>query len=169
MCADDLVSGKHRRFDNGGVQHVEWSETDYEKAHSLIQNFYRDCVAKTKTSGIEGAPPNVQNVIKDCYEARQGEIFQAVAKDTLLCSGAKNLVENIDWKLKWIMGSSKLSTLREPVLQMNLSCIEKSEANVNVRNVVNFEMNPEQVDKLIDNLEKAKSSISSSTVLQATE
>lgn len=143
---------------------VDWTETDHEKARSLVHKFYRDCAVNNKDSQIEGMPTNFQQVMTDCYRVRQNEVIQAIAKDSLLSSGTKNLVENIDWRLKWIMGSSKLATLREPVLQMNISCIEKSESNSDTKNIVDFEMNLEQVNKLIDTLEKAKSVFSSNTV-----
>lgn len=143
---------------------VEWTETDYNRARNLVQKYYRDCAVSNKYPHLEGVPKSLEQVITNCYQIRQNEIVQAIAKDSLLSNGTKNLVENFDWKLKWIMGSSKLSTLREPILQMNLSCIEESKNNTTSKNVIGFEMDIEQVDKLIDSLEKAKTVFSSSTV-----
>lgn len=142
---------------------VKWTETDCDRVRNLVQKFYRDCAVDSNHAHIESIPTSFEEVIKNCYQMRQNEIDQAVAKDCLLSSGAKNLVENIDWKLKWIMGSSKLSTLREPILQMSLSCVEKSENHIS-KNVIGFEIDMEQVDNLIDSLEKAKAAFTSNTV-----
>lgn len=107
-------------------------------------------------SKIQDLNPDSRQCIIDCYEIRKEEILQAIIREKLSKYG-KPLVENIDWKLKWIMGSSKLASLREPLLQVDLHCFKKQDESA--RKTINFEMNLEQVDKLIAGLEKVKSEI----------
>lgn len=160
-CVNDLISGKYRKFDNYNSD-IEWTEKDFERARSWVQNYYRECALNqdTNSKNISDLPKDVQNVIKDCYKVRQQEILQTLARKNLLHSGVKNLVDNIDWKLKWVMGSSKLSSHKEVLLQMDLSCAEENDVNCVINKNISFEMNLEQIDKLLNVLEKAKNDLS---------
>lgn len=62
-------------------------------------------------------------------------------------------MENIDWRLKWVLGSSDLATLQEPRLQVDLHCVSKN-GNSIVKDIVNFEASLEQIDNLITDLTK---------------
>lgn len=96
--------------------------------------------------------------LRNCFELRRNEIWQAMAKEAVLKDG-HNLVEAIDWRLKWVLGSSKLVTIREPLLQVDLQCVRKAlntNNNDSGRNTVNFEMNAHELDDLIAQLEKAQ-------------
>lgn len=81
-------------------------------------------------------------------------MFQALAKECVLNKGY-NLVENFDWKVKWILGSSDLATIKEPIVQVDLYCINKEKDTLK-RNIVNFEANSEKLDELICALTQVK-------------
>lgn len=62
------------------------------------------------------------------------------------------LVENIDWKVKWVCGSSKLASLSQPLARIDLHCLENSKG----RSTCSFEMNLDQVSDMIQKLEEYK-------------
>lgn len=141
---------------NLGNDDVEWTKEDRNSAKDFIQCLYRENILNHSKELILtnlDIDPKLVALIKECYNIRKDDIFQAVLCEELH-KGDKNIVENIDWKLKWVMGSSKLATLREPLVQVDLYCFKK--INDNVRNAVNFEMNVDQVNKLIQDLEEAQ-------------
>lgn len=112
---------------------------------SLIQNDYKPDLDLSDA---------VSKAIKTCYDVRKNEIFQALAKECILRKG-HNLVENYDWKLKWILGSSDLAIIKEPILQVHLHYVQQENAAIKKR-TLNFEANLEKVDELIQALTKVK-------------
>ncbi|KAK4875035.1 hypothetical protein RN001_011457 [Aquatica leii] len=158
-CVDDLITKNHSNF-NVGNDDIEWTKDDHRIATNYVQNLYKENVLKSENweNVIKTVTPKYQQIIKECYDNRKSQIYQAVLCDELHKTNA-NIVQNIDWKLKWIMGSSKLATLREPLLQVDLHCFRKE--NENTRKTVNFEMDIGQVNKLILDLEKVKQLITS--------
>lgn len=130
---------------------IEWTQTDFERAQILIQNLYTEM---TKTNNIDinlqGLSKDFREAIENCYSARKEEIYQTIVKQNIL-DKVENLVENFDWKVKWIMGSSKMASLREPLLQMTLHCMGHKS--------VEFEANMEQLENFISELEKVKSKL----------
>lgn len=131
---------------------MEWTRADFERARNLIQNLYQTGAKEgLEFTIIEGAPREVQTALENCYNVRKEQIYQAAVRKSMLDSGVENLVENFDWKVKWVMGSSKMASLREPFLQMSLYCVGKK--------CVDFEMKIDKVETLINELEKLKSEI----------
>lgn len=115
-----------------------------------IKKFYRTAIIDKDFKPDPALSDEVNEALKTCYVVRKGDIYQALAKEYILDKG-HNIVENFDWKVKWILGSSDLATIKEPVIQVDLNCIKKESDNVK-RNVVNFEANSEKLDELIDAL-----------------
>lgn len=146
---DDLISENKIDFDSYSGD-IEWTREDFEKARNLIQRFYQSRVTNDDFK-LEGVPKEVQAAIESCYRVRKEEIYQAAVKKSLLENGVENLVENFDWKVKWVMGSSKMASLREALLQMSFSCAGGSS--------VDFEMNREKLDGFIAELEKIKNEL----------
>lgn len=130
---------------------MEWTRIDFEKARNFIQNLYKDRVkAEGENFKLQGIPGDIQQALENCYNVRKEQIFQAVMKKSLLENGV-DVVENFDWKVKWVMGTSKMVSLREPLLQVNLHCASN--------NNLEFEADLEKVDSLIAELERAKSAL----------
>ncbi|KAF5284699.1 hypothetical protein FQR65_LT13452 [Abscondita terminalis] len=159
-CVDDLINNSSSDF-NIGREVIEWTKDDHINAVNYIQNLYKENVIKSENweNIAKEINSRYEHIIKECYEIRKNEIYQAVVCEELYKHNS-NIVQNIDWKLKWIMGSSKLSSLREPLLQVDLHCFKKK--NESVRKTVNFEMDIVQINKLISDLEKVKQLIAAS-------
>ncbi|KAJ8967548.1 hypothetical protein NQ314_002863 [Rhamnusium bicolor] len=152
-CVDDLLEKQNANFDNycnGGD--IEWTKEDCHKARRCIQNFYRQSVIENTFQLSNDLASDLQKAIKQCYEIRKNEIFQALAEECVIKNG-HNLVDNIDWKLKWVLGTSDIATTREPLLQVDLHCSRKGKSK-REKYIVNFEANLEQVDNLISELTK---------------
>jgi len=152
-CVDDLIRCKQVDFDSYNSD-IEWTKEDYTSAINWIQNLYRESISacnKIDDSKLQDLSPHLQQCIKDCFEIRKKQIFQTIVVENLLKNG-QQVVENYDWSLKWINGSSKLATLREPLLHVDLHCFK--DENETERKNIKFEMNFEQVTKLTANLEQ---------------
>lgn len=139
-------------FENYKNGDVEWTEEDFRGTRAYVQNLYRQSVLDGNLDTPKDLTSDVQEAITRCYTIRRNDIFQALAKDFILRNG-HNLVNNIDWRLKWVLGTSDLANLQEPRLQVDLHCTNKIGNKIN-RNVVNFEANLEQIDNLIGDLSK---------------
>lgn len=154
-CVDDLTGAKKASFDKYNSD-IEWTNDDFNNVKSQIQKFYRE-IAVNGVFPQQFDEGSVQEEVKKCFEIRKGDILEALIKESLLQSGCC-LVDNFDWKLKWILGSSKLAGMREVLLQMDLHCAKKQENEDKViRETVNFEMNLKAVDNLIEQLQSVRS------------
>lgn len=145
-CVDELLN---KRKTNNENQHsnVEWTKEEQEAIKRNVKNFFRQSAIENTIELDSSLPDKIKSALKSCYEVRKSEIIQALAKECVIRRG-HNLVENFDWKLKWILGSSDLATIRQPLLQIDFHCM-----NIE-KNTVNFEGNLEQVDSLITALLK---------------
>ncbi|KAG5893298.1 hypothetical protein JTB14_023508 [Gonioctena quinquepunctata] len=123
-CVDDLVGKREANFDNYNSVDIEWTKEDYDKARKGIQNCFSQSVIEDELNlRKQNLDVNVEEAVRNCFLIRRNEIFQAMAKEAVLKNG-NNLVENIDWKLKWVLGSSDLASIREPLLQCNGRILE---------------------------------------------
>ncbi|XP_023026614.1 COMM domain-containing protein 8 [Leptinotarsa decemlineata] len=154
-CIDDLVETKKANFDNFISSDIQWTREDYDSARVAVQNFFSQSVIEDNLI-LEPLKlgKNVEETILNCFEIRKNGIFQALAKTAILKNG-NTLVENIDWKLKWVLGSSDLATIRDPLLQVQLHCCRNRDEKCE-KNTVDFEANLEQVDHLIRELSDIK-------------
>ncbi|KAF5286631.1 hypothetical protein FQA39_LY16205 [Lamprigera yunnana] len=156
-CIDDLVSNNRSHF-KIEMDNIEWTKEDSGSALSFIQTLFRQMLKSQnwENSDLTEFNSKYGDIIKECYEIRKRQIYQAVLSEELELIDNR-VVQNYDWKLKWVMGSSKLATLREPLLQLDLHCFIKESKDTRT---INFEMSISQIDKLILDLEKAKEFIS---------
>lgn len=145
-CVDDLIGKTTANFNNYNSD-IEWTLNDYNFSKNTIQNLYRQFVVDDKFDLKNNTiAENLRNEIRICYEIRKDEIYQALVEEAVVNRG-HNLVKNIDWRLKWVMGTSGLATLRKPLLQVDLQC-KTNEKN----DCVNFEVNLDQLDNLLSEL-----------------
>lgn len=159
-----MIGKKTTSYDNYSSD-IEWTKDEFERARYLIQNLYETNIKvnnndnnnKEFLNNFINLPTNINEEIKNCYEIRRRELLQHVSRECLRNSELP-IVENIDWKLKWINGSSKLASISEPVVQFDLHCLNNETSKLKTR--VNFEMNLEQLDKFINELENVKSQLS---------
>lgn len=143
---------QNTNFENYNNGDIEWTEEDFDRARAYIQHLYRQSVIDNNLELPKDLTTDIQEAVTCCYKIRKNDIFQALAKECILQKG-HNLVENIDWRLKWVLGTSDLATLQEPRLQVDLHFASKNTNNV-TKNVLNFEANLEQIDNLISDLSK---------------
>ncbi|EFA10040.1 uncharacterized protein LOC103314117 [Tribolium castaneum] len=150
-CIDDLTGIKQASFDNYNSD-IEWTVDDFNKAKKCVQKICRESVINNDFDLKTDFGENVQDEIRKCLELRKDDIFQTLVKEKLVSSG-HNLVQNIDWKVKWVLGNSKLAAVREPLVQVDLHCV-KNDDDKSKKNTVNFEANLEMLDVLIEQLQK---------------
>lgn len=153
QCVDELVGKEQENFYNG-MDDIEWSVDEHKQARSFIQALYKKYIFEDEFSPqLSDLSSTHVEEIETCFNIRKKDIHRAVIKEQLLKSNIP-LVESIDWKIKWIMGSSKLSSLSEPLVQVDLSCISNVKDG---KDMLNFEMNLSQLENLITELEEIKS------------
>ncbi|KAK9886081.1 hypothetical protein WA026_014866 [Henosepilachna vigintioctopunctata] len=158
ICCDELIEGKLVPLENFNND-MEWTTDDAIRAKKVVKDFFCNCALNETFHIEEDIPETIKKALEECYNIRQGDIQQYLIKASFLNSG-HNIVENIDWKLKWILGTSKLSTVREPILQLTLGCVSKESDDLKPKNnKVNFELNLEQVNYLINELENVKAEL----------
>lgn len=155
-CVNELVGKGELNLEN-------YKDTDAGKSlkdtKNYIKHFYHTAIIENSYKPDPTLSKEVKECLKTCYDVRKEDIFQALAKESLL-KAKHNIVDNFDWKIKWILGSSDLATIKEPVLQIDLHCIYQ-EKDLIKGNIVNFEANSEKVDQLIDALTKIKMNLES--------
>ncbi|KAJ8912943.1 hypothetical protein NQ315_017274 [Exocentrus adspersus] len=146
-CVDDLIEKSNTNFENYYNGDIELTQEDCEKACSFIQNLYRVSVMENHLKLPGDMSTNLQEAVTHCYMIRKNDIFQALARDYILQKD-HNLVNNVDWRLKWVLGSSSLATLHSPLLQVDLHCSKKNGDDL-MKNTINFEADLQQIDNLL--------------------
>lgn len=94
-------------------------------------------------------PESLQAKILSCLRIRQESLAKALT--TELSQNNTPTIVDFDWRLKMIMGSSKVASLREPLLQLDLRVVEKKKESI-----IGLEMNKEELDIFIKALETVK-------------
>ncbi|XP_057668285.1 uncharacterized protein LOC130901164 [Diorhabda carinulata] len=158
-CIDDLVEKRKIKFDYYNTSPIEWTEDDFHNAKKSVQAFYKQCTIKKR---FEISPDDIAEDVKEalrcCFDIRKQEIFQFLAKMYII-KGGNIFIENIDWRLRWVLGSSDLITLKEPYLQIDFNGIKDNSGHTE-NTFVSFEATLEQVDQLIMELKHLKTELS---------
>ncbi|PSN36265.1 hypothetical protein C0J52_22620 [Blattella germanica] len=102
-----------------------------------------------------------QEIVLECLSVRQKDIQNILFQEKCAISGP--VLQDFDWKVKWVMGSSKSSSLREPLLSLDLHLSEgrnlrKNGIGIN-KKTVSLELDKEELNKLISILEKAQETV----------
>lgn len=121
----------------------------------LLENLFRQyCLNEINgpelKSHFSNLSQSMQNALVAAVELRKAEISQFLinevnSKDSLL-------MESFDWDVKWIMGNSSLSSVREQIATMALNCRGKEQKLKTLR----FEMNRESLEDVIKVLEECR-------------
>ncbi|KAL1506115.1 hypothetical protein ABEB36_005539 [Hypothenemus hampei] len=147
-CVNRLCEGNSVQFNNTDNDKAE--DKEFNLIRRVICNFYRQRIQESVPLP-EGLPQHVTEAIETVFKIRYKDIVSLIVKEKLLAQGHL-VLESFDWKLKWILGSSKLATIREPVCQIELICLNKGNNLVPRRTSINFECNLEQINGLISSL-----------------
>ncbi|XP_011055122.1 PREDICTED: uncharacterized protein LOC105146501 isoform X2 [Acromyrmex echinatior] len=98
---------------------MDWSRAEYEGVYKLISSLLRN---PTSLYMVEE---------KEHYKRKLPTVIDH------------------NWRLKLVMGSSKMASLRESLLQLDLIIEDKGS-----RRIINLELNKDELDTIINNLEK---------------
>lgn len=93
-------------------------------------------------------PENIQAQMFDCLKEKQEYLVNVLMKKYSQKS-IRTLID-FDWRLKVILGSSEVASLREPLLQLDLQVMENE-----AENIVDLELNKNELDHLIKALESS--------------
>nr|XP_022321747.1 COMM domain-containing protein 8-like [Crassostrea virginica] len=97
-------------------------------------------------------PEEFQSVFLDVINSRRQDIHQQLITDTNLIS--KATLKDFDWQIKLAMASDKLSSIQEPILNLDLDV--QSEA---VTQIHSLELTREDLNKLISSLDSANRAV----------
>ncbi|XP_033231432.1 COMM domain-containing protein 8-like [Belonocnema kinseyi] len=151
-CADEICgypSPTYEQFNNS----MEWTKEEYDTAHRIISSILNNPVClylneERMPLEYHALPEQVQQRICSCLKVRREQLT-----DALLRKQSKNCVPTLrdfDWRLKLVMGSSKMASLREPLLQLDLMVEEKENERL-----LGMELNKDELDMVINSLESA--------------
>ncbi|XP_022903378.1 COMM domain-containing protein 8-like [Onthophagus taurus] len=151
FCIDEMV-GKSKISMDSFNNEIELTKDELKKTKNYVQVLFTN-LAHHKDFKID-LQDSIQEAIRNCFTIRKEDIENHVKYENIVNSGLL-LVENFDWKLKWVIGSSSFATLCEPLVQIDFNC----GGNGNIKENVNFEMTFEQVERMIEELEMMKTKI----------
>ncbi|KZC14100.1 PREDICTED: COMM domain-containing protein 8-like [Dufourea novaeangliae] len=149
-CVDEICGRpgpSYHRFTSS----IDWSREEYEETYKLISMLLRNpaCLYLTEEKmpqEYHDLPEHIQQSILTCLKVRRDQLTNALLKE---CSKEKHeTLVDFDWRLKLVMGSSKLASLREPLLQLDLM-IENKEK----KRILGLELNKDELETFINAVE----------------
>ncbi|XP_046611821.1 COMM domain-containing protein 8-like [Neodiprion virginianus] len=150
-CVDEICGRKRVTFQQF-TNSVEWTENEYKIARQVIFDLLRNPAVlylenERMPHRYVETPAELQLAIRTCVNIRREHLVKALLREHSIKNGTTLL--DFDWRLKWIMGSSKLATLKEPLLQLDL-ITEDSKS----QQILDLELNRDELDMLINALEE---------------
>ncbi|XP_052676083.1 COMM domain-containing protein 8-like isoform X1 [Crassostrea angulata] len=126
----------------------EWFDL-VEAVEGLIKAAIREPLNKDQIYQRLGSlPQEYQSVFMEVINARRSDIHQQLVTDTNLIS--KSTLKDFDWQIKLAMASDKLSSIQEPLLNLDLDV--QNEATTEIHSL---ELTREDLKNLISSLEGA--------------
>ncbi|XP_076239241.1 COMM domain-containing protein 8 [Calliopsis andreniformis] len=149
-CVDEICgrSGpSYHRFTNS----IDWSREEYEETYKLISMLLRNpaslyLIEEKMPQEYHELPEHIQQNILTCLKVRREQLTDALLKE--YSKEKHETLTDFDWRLKLVMGSSKLATLREPLLQIDLM-VESKET----KRILNLELNKDELETFINAME----------------
>ncbi|XP_054003790.1 COMM domain-containing protein 8-like [Hylaeus anthracinus] len=149
-CVDEICGRpgpSYHRFANS----VVWSRQEYEDTYKTISILLRNpaclyLIDEKMPQEYHELPEPIQQNLLTCLKARREQLTDALLKEH-----SKEKYETLidfDWRLKLIMGSSKLSSLRESLLQLDL-VVENRDA----KRILSLELNKDELETFISAIE----------------
>ncbi|KAF7992833.1 hypothetical protein HCN44_005177 [Aphidius gifuensis] len=148
-CINEICGYKIQKFEQ--FSSIGWNEEEYNNTRKSINYLFKQpaClyldIAKMPQTFFY-YPENVQELIMTCLKVRQDQLCNALIAD--ISQKKQPTVKDFDWRLKMVMGSSKISSLREFLLQLDLHTNYK-----NSEDIIGLEMTKEELDLFIKTLE----------------
>ncbi|XP_063990281.1 COMM domain-containing protein 8-like isoform X2 [Diachasmimorpha longicaudata] len=134
-----------------------WPEDEFNYTHKILLTLFN----KPAVLHLDDAkmpqeffhmPENVQTLILSCLKIRREQLWRTLAFNH--SQNQTSTMIDFDWRLKMVMGSSKVSSLKEPLLQLDLRVKEKGEEDI-----LGIEMNRGELDSFIKTLEAANAAL----------
>ncbi|XP_017891719.1 COMM domain-containing protein 8-like [Ceratina calcarata] len=149
-CADEICGRPgptYSKFVNG----MDWSREEYEETYKLISMLLRNpsslhLIEEKMPQEYHELPEQIQQNILSCLKVRREQLVDALSED--YSREKHDTVTDFDWRLKLVMGSSKLAALREPLLQLDLT-VESKES----RQILGLELNKDELDTFMNAME----------------
>lgn len=124
-------------------------DPDLHQLAAYLKEFYTKKTLNPNTTLPETIPQHLGRAVESVFQSRQGDLVGQVVRRRVAQSG-RSVVENFDWRLKWILGSSA-AELREPVCQLDLICLGDLG-----KSVVGFECDLNGLEQLISALQQCE-------------
>lgn len=165
-CINDICGRKSNTYENFKSV-TDWTSDEYTVVTNGMKQLFIDAVVNQLSRNevldkVSELDANRQEIIMECLEVRQGDIQNALLEEKCAISGP--ILQDFDWKIKWVMGSSKLSSLREPLLFLDLHLRDGKNMTTQKSDIkqktVSLEMNKNELNKVLAVLEKAQEAVS---------
>ncbi|XP_043265176.1 COMM domain-containing protein 8-like [Colletes gigas] len=149
-CVDEICGRpgpSYHKFANS----VDWNREEYEETYKLISILLRNpaclyLVDEKMPQEYHELPEPIQQNILTCLKARREQLTNALLKE--YSKEKHETLTDFDWRLKLVMGSSKLATLRESLLQLDLM-VENKET----KRILGLELNKDELETFINVME----------------
>ncbi|XP_076673463.1 COMM domain-containing protein 8 [Andrena cerasifolii] len=149
-CVDEICGRpgpSYYRFANS----IDWSKAEYEETYKLISMLLRNpaCLYLSEEKmpqEYHELPEHIQETILTCLRVRREQLTDALLKE--YSKEKCDTLTDFDWRLKLVMGSSKLASLREPLLQLDLM-VENKET----KRMLGLELNKDELETFINAME----------------
>ncbi|CAL7934624.1 unnamed protein product [Xylocopa violacea] len=149
-CVDEIC-GRSGPTYHKFVNSMDWSREEYEETYKLISMLLRNpaslyLMEEKMPQEYHELPEQIQQSILSCLKVRREQLTDALLREH--SKEKHDTVTDFDWRLKLVMGSSKLASLREPLLQIDL-IVENKES----KHVLGLELNKDELDTFINAME----------------
>ncbi|XP_031829345.1 COMM domain-containing protein 8 [Nomia melanderi] len=149
-CVDEICGRpgpSYHKFANS----IDWSREEYEETYKLISTLLRNpaclyLVEEKMPPEYHELPEHIQQSILTCLKVRREQLTNALLKE--YSKEENDTLVDFDWRLKLVMGSSKLASLREPLLQLDLMVENKDR-----KRILGLELNKDELETFINVME----------------
>ncbi|XP_043266864.1 COMM domain-containing protein 8-like [Venturia canescens] len=150
LCADEICGYPGPTYQQF-VNDIDWTENEYNSAYNLFSTILRTPDALYLDENkmpryFHDLLEQVQHKVMSCLKVRQEHLTAALLRDYSKKHGPT--MTDFDYRLMLVMGSSKLASLREPLLELDLIIEHKKD-----KRILGLEMNRDELDSLINVLE----------------
>ncbi|XP_044593219.1 COMM domain-containing protein 8-like [Cotesia glomerata] len=130
---------------------IGWSCDEYKFFYNYTIKLFRNpavlyCDMTKMPPEFGDLPENIKRKIIICLTVRLEKLTNALVSEAL--QRERSTMVDFDWRIKMIMGSSHVASLKQPIVQLDLFVKDKG-----AKEIVNVEMDRDQLDSFIKTLE----------------
>ncbi|XP_066603051.1 COMM domain-containing protein 8-like [Prorops nasuta] len=132
------------------VKTVGWTKEEYDTVYKLISLLLRNpaslyLIEEKMPQEYHELPEHVQLNLLTCLKIRREQLLKALIKEN--SKRKRDTLIDFDWRIKLIMGSSKMASLREPLLQLDLILEDKENQHIKC-----IELDKDELEIIINTL-----------------